>query len=182
MRKIVVGVLYIIGGVTGYLVLRGTHSGTALVSIGCCVIIWGVLEQIAYSRHTETVSNLKEPPRMNESEAELWIARELGRLRMPDDLIAPVCEMTGLNWDDAKQLIRSVQDSDTIDKRRTALAMGYPIIAVGACLLVGTTFSLVNSITVTHNAKMVNPQVYCWFFAGLLMTVGGLYSMSRTNS
>jgi len=188
MKKIVWGVLFVIGGVTCYLVLRETHSGMALASIGCFSIIWGVLEraaglgpadpELSQTKPRETTP----PPRLNASEAELWIARELGRLRMPDDLIAPVCEMTDLNWEEAKQLIRSVQDSETVGKRRAALSLSYPIIAIGACLLVATTFSLVYHIAVIHNAGMVHPPVYYGFFVGLLMTAGGLYGMRHVNS
>jgi len=188
MRKIFSGVLYVVGGLAVYLVLRETHIGVALASVGGFLIIWGVLERIAHSEHADLESGQNElhestpSPQMNESEAELWIMRELGRLRMPDDLIAPVCEMTGLTWDEAKRLIRSVQDSDTVGQRRIALTFGCPIIAIGVCLLVATTFSLVYNIAATRNAGMVHPLIYCGFFAGLLMTGAGLYGVSRATS
>jgi hypothetical protein len=192
MKKIFWGVVCVVVGLTGFLVLRGMQISLVLALLGCFFIIWGGFERFAHLGHTGPKSSPTEPreasslSRLNESEAEVWVARELGRLRVPDDLIAPVCEMTGLNWDEAKRLIRSVQDCDTVairsGRRRMALTLGCPIIAIGICLLVGTTFSLMNNIAVTHSAGTAQPQVYYWFFAGLLMTGGGLYSMSRTNS
>ncbi len=40
--NIIIGVVMVIGGLSGSLVLRGTHSGTALAVIGGGLIVWGL--------------------------------------------------------------------------------------------------------------------------------------------
>ena len=42
MVKIIMGVIFIIGGLSGKLVLIGTNSGVALAVFGVVLIIWGV--------------------------------------------------------------------------------------------------------------------------------------------
>jgi hypothetical protein len=49
MVKIIIGVVFIIGGLTGKLVLIGTHSGVALAVVGVGMVIWGIA-RIAASR------------------------------------------------------------------------------------------------------------------------------------
>jgi hypothetical protein len=49
MVKIIIGVVFIIGGLTGKLVLIGTHSGVALAVVGVAMVIWGIA-RIAASR------------------------------------------------------------------------------------------------------------------------------------
>jgi hypothetical protein len=41
--SIVIGLVMIVGGLTGRLVLIGTHSGVALAGLGVLVILLGVL-------------------------------------------------------------------------------------------------------------------------------------------
>jgi hypothetical protein len=47
LGNIVVGIVFIIGGLSGNLVLRGTNSGEllALVGLGLVVWVWGVLKR-----------------------------------------------------------------------------------------------------------------------------------------
>ena len=42
MRKIFFGVVFIGGGLSGQLVLRGTNSSAALVVAGIVFVIWGI--------------------------------------------------------------------------------------------------------------------------------------------
>ncbi len=42
MTKIIIGVIMIIGGLSGKLVLIGTQSGTALAVVGVAMVIWGI--------------------------------------------------------------------------------------------------------------------------------------------
>lgn len=42
MVKIIIGVIFIIGGLSGKLVLVGTNSGVALAGFGVVLVIWGV--------------------------------------------------------------------------------------------------------------------------------------------
>jgi len=43
MVKIILGVVFIIGGLSGKLVLIGTNSGTALAVVGAVMIVWGIM-------------------------------------------------------------------------------------------------------------------------------------------
>ena len=42
MVKIILGVVFIIGGLSGKLVLIGTNSGVALAVVGAVMIVWGI--------------------------------------------------------------------------------------------------------------------------------------------
>ena len=42
MFKIIIGLVMVIGGLTGKLVLIGTQSGVALVVLGVVMIVWGI--------------------------------------------------------------------------------------------------------------------------------------------
>ena len=42
MVKIILGIIFIIGGLSGHMVLIGTHSGGALAVFGVVLIVWGV--------------------------------------------------------------------------------------------------------------------------------------------
>jgi uncharacterized membrane protein YfcA len=42
MFNIIIGIIFIIGGLSGGLVLRGTNSGGLLALVGVFLIIWGV--------------------------------------------------------------------------------------------------------------------------------------------
>lgn len=41
MWNIIIGVVFIIGGLSGNLALRGTQSGEALAVLGVALVIWG---------------------------------------------------------------------------------------------------------------------------------------------
>jgi hypothetical protein len=49
MTKIIIGIIMIVGGLSGKLVLVGTDSGIALAVVGVGMIIWGIA-RIAGSR------------------------------------------------------------------------------------------------------------------------------------
>ncbi len=42
MFKIIIGVVFIIGGLSGKLVLMGTQSGVALAVVGAVLVVWGI--------------------------------------------------------------------------------------------------------------------------------------------
>ena len=44
MIKIILGVIFILGGLSGKLVLIGTSSGLALAAVGVVMLIWGVVQ------------------------------------------------------------------------------------------------------------------------------------------
>ncbi len=44
MVKIILGVVFIVGGLSGKLVLIGTHSGVALAAFGMVMIVWGIFQ------------------------------------------------------------------------------------------------------------------------------------------
>jgi len=44
MISIIIGVVFIIGGLSGKMVLIGTHSGPALAVVGVLMILWGLFK------------------------------------------------------------------------------------------------------------------------------------------
>ncbi len=46
MIDILIGIVFIIGGLSGKLVLLGTKSGPALAGVGAGLILWGVVKLI----------------------------------------------------------------------------------------------------------------------------------------
>ncbi len=46
MINIILGILFIIGGLSGEFVLIGTDSGEALAAVGGALIIWGIIQII----------------------------------------------------------------------------------------------------------------------------------------
>jgi hypothetical protein len=42
MLNILIGIIFIIGGLSGGLVLIGTDSGIALAGVGVLLVIWGI--------------------------------------------------------------------------------------------------------------------------------------------
>jgi hypothetical protein len=46
MIKIIIGLIMVVGGLSGKLVLIGTQSGTALAALGVVLIIWGVVRLV----------------------------------------------------------------------------------------------------------------------------------------
>jgi len=46
MVKIIIGVIMVIGGLSGNLVLVGTNSGAALAVLGGVLIVWGIAKMV----------------------------------------------------------------------------------------------------------------------------------------
>jgi hypothetical protein len=44
MGNIIFGIIFIIGGLSGNLALRGTNSGPALAAVGAGLLIWGIVQ------------------------------------------------------------------------------------------------------------------------------------------
>ncbi|MGD1046841.1 MAG: hypothetical protein ABR936_16155 [Bacteroidota bacterium] len=53
MRKIIIGILFIIGGFSGNFVLRGTNSGEALGVIGIGLLVWGFIQLMKNQDETD---------------------------------------------------------------------------------------------------------------------------------
>lgn len=49
MWNIIIGIVFIIGGLTGNLALRGTNSGEAIAAVGAGLVVWGGV-QVAKAR------------------------------------------------------------------------------------------------------------------------------------
>jgi hypothetical protein len=47
MVKIIIGLVFIIGGLSGKLVLIGTNSGAALAVLGVVMVVWGIARVVA---------------------------------------------------------------------------------------------------------------------------------------
>ena len=46
MIKIIIGLVMVIGGLSGNLVLMGTSSGVALAVLGGVLIVWGIAKMV----------------------------------------------------------------------------------------------------------------------------------------
>ena len=49
MVNIIIGIIFIIGGLSGSLVLRGTNSSGGLVVVGIGLVIWGIIKTVKKS-------------------------------------------------------------------------------------------------------------------------------------
>jgi hypothetical protein len=50
MVSIIIGIIMIIGGLSGKLVLIGTNSGVALAVLGAALVVWGIIKMVRQSR------------------------------------------------------------------------------------------------------------------------------------
>jgi uncharacterized membrane protein YgdD (TMEM256/DUF423 family) len=46
MWNIIIGIAFVIGGLSGKLALRGTNSGPALAAVGGVLLIWGIVQVV----------------------------------------------------------------------------------------------------------------------------------------
>jgi len=44
MTKIIIGLVFVVGGLSGKLALVGTQSGGALAVVGAGMIVWGIMQ------------------------------------------------------------------------------------------------------------------------------------------
>ncbi|MCY2996262.1 MAG: hypothetical protein NTY19_51695 [Planctomycetota bacterium] len=50
MWNIIIGIVCILGGLSGRLALIGTRSGTPLALIGVVLVIWGIVQEVRRRR------------------------------------------------------------------------------------------------------------------------------------
>ena len=46
MWNIVIGAVFIVGGLSGKLALIGTNSSTAIIAVGAGLVIWGIVQMV----------------------------------------------------------------------------------------------------------------------------------------
>lgn len=46
IMNIIIGIIFVIGGLSGHLALRGTHSGPAIAVVGGLLIVFGLYRMI----------------------------------------------------------------------------------------------------------------------------------------
>lgn len=46
MGSIVIGIIFIVGGLSGRLALIGTNSGEALAAVGAALVGWGIVKMV----------------------------------------------------------------------------------------------------------------------------------------
>ncbi len=46
MWNIIIGIVFVVGGLTGKLALIGTNSGEALAAVGAGLFIWGIVQVV----------------------------------------------------------------------------------------------------------------------------------------
>ena len=59
MIKIIIGIVFIVGGLSGKLVLIGTNSGVALAVLGAVMVVWGIINLV---RRGQRRGNNPPPP------------------------------------------------------------------------------------------------------------------------
>ena len=52
MWNLIIGTVFIVGGLSGQLALRGTESGPALAAVGGVLVLWGIV-QLVRGRKTD---------------------------------------------------------------------------------------------------------------------------------
>jgi len=62
MLSIILGLVMVIGGLTGKLVLRGTESGGALAVLGGVLIAWGLYRVVSAKKQKPSADQSAEPP------------------------------------------------------------------------------------------------------------------------
>ena len=50
MWNIIIGIVFVIGGLTGKLALIGTSNGPLLAALGAGLIVWGVVQMVRAKR------------------------------------------------------------------------------------------------------------------------------------
>lgn len=46
MWNIIIGIVFVVGGLSGQLALRGTDNSTALAAVGGGLVIWGIVQVV----------------------------------------------------------------------------------------------------------------------------------------
>ncbi len=46
MWNIIIGLIFLVGGLSGKLALFGTNSSTALAVVGAVLIVWGIIQMV----------------------------------------------------------------------------------------------------------------------------------------
>jgi hypothetical protein len=59
MIKIIIGIIFIVGGLSGNLALIGTNSGVALAGLGAVMVVWGIINMV---RRKQRSGNNPPPP------------------------------------------------------------------------------------------------------------------------
>jgi predicted phage tail protein len=62
MIKIIIGIVFIIGGLSGKLVLVGTNSGVALAALGAALVVWGIINLVRRSQRSGGNNQPPTPP------------------------------------------------------------------------------------------------------------------------
>jgi hypothetical protein len=53
MWNIIIGIAFIIGGLSGKIALRGTDSGGAIAALGGGLLIWGIVQKVRGRQNTQ---------------------------------------------------------------------------------------------------------------------------------
>lgn len=62
MYKIIIGLVMIVGGLSGKLVLIGTNSGMALAALGGVFVVWGIVRIARAKQARAAAIEVKEDP------------------------------------------------------------------------------------------------------------------------
>ncbi|MCP4360634.1 MAG: hypothetical protein GY796_21715 [Chloroflexi bacterium] len=116
-----------------------------------------------------------------------YVIRELSKRRSRNDIIKTVCEMTGVQWDEAENFVTQVelQHSGKIHHHQNTvlLFVGIAVIIAGIATMVTISIATFNGLIILF---LLIPIPYLGnlaiFGMGFLMAVGGIIGLLRMKS
>jgi len=123
MYNILIGIIFIIGGASGQLVLRGTNSSDALIFVGIGLVIWGIIQlssnysqvmidDIRPTNNVEGDENVKQISEIYSNKAIIPIAVEQKVKQILDKMISGVSNT--FECDKAARTLNELQEKNLI--------------------------------------------------------------------
>jgi len=122
---------------------------------------------------------------MNQQEATDFVIRELGKLRPRNDIIQKLCELSGMNWNQAEKFIRHVetQNKSSIAIKQSPLVtiMGIGMVLAGLAISIWIAVVTLQGVIIFF---LSFPIPYLgnifYFLLGIAMIAGGIGGMWDT--
>ncbi len=115
---------------------------------------------------------------MDNGDITKYIIAELRKYRNPDDIIAEVCEMSGMKWADAQQFVERVQSVHGAEitglRNPQLVVLTIGAIVVGLGLLIGPTVAFR-----VWSSEAFADFVGNFIVLGLTMIIGGIIGLFR---
>jgi hypothetical protein len=122
---------------------------------------------------------------MNQQEATEFVIRELGRHHQINDIVQKLCELTGMNWNQAEKFVSQVmmQHQGEIASKQSPLValLGISIVLFGLGLTVFVAYeTLQGTIIIFLNLPIPYLGNIVYLITGLSMIAGGIRGMWDT--